>query len=171
MTYKNELFIRREENIRLRDELRQFHEAQSQTNSGTEDMQEPDSTQVEEDSSPTLELTENDRVLYDRLCHEIVSRKLYLNPDFNKSELMKEIHVPAYKFAALFKKFANHSFSQYVQECRLDYAISLMREHPQWSMDAVAKEAQMSRAAFYKQFKKKYGMNPSTYTEKEESSL
>lgn len=171
MTYKNELFIRREENIRLRDELRQFHEAQSQTNSGTEDMQEPDSMQVEEDSSPTLELTENDRVLYDRLCHEIVSRKLYLNPDFNKSELMKEIHVPAYKFAALFKKFANHSFSQYVQECRLDYAISLMREHPQWSMDAVAKEAQMSRAAFYKQFKKKYGMNPSTYTEKEESSL
>ena len=148
MTYKNELFIRREENIRLRDELRQFHEAQSQTNSGTEDMQEPDSTQVEEDSSPTLELTENDRVLYDRLCHEIVSRKLYLNPDFNKSELMKEIHVPAYKFAALFKKFANHSFSQYVQECRLDYAISLMREHPQWSMDAVAKERKCQEPPF-----------------------
>lgn len=171
MTYKNELFIRREENIRLRDELQQLCDIQDRSNADTENAQEPDCMQEEAESGPTLELTENDRVLYDRLCHEIVSRKLYLNPDFNKSELMKEIHVPAYKFAALFKKFANHSFSQYVQECRLDYAISLMREHPQWSMDAVAREAQMSRAAFYKQFKKKYGMNPSNYTEKEKSFL
>lgn len=170
MTYKNELFIRQEENIRLRDELRQFRDTPHQTNADTEDTQEPDHAEEEECGS-TLELTETDRALYDRLCHEIVSRRLYLNPDFNKSELMREIHVPAYKFAALFKKFANHSFSQYVQECRLDYAISLMREHPQWSMDAVAKEAQMSRAAFYKQFKKKYGMNPSNYAEKEEASL
>lgn len=166
MTYKNELFIRQEENIRLRDELRQFRDTPHQTNADTEDTQEPDHAEEEECGS-TPELTETDRALYDRLCHEIVSRRLYLNPDFNESELMREIHVPAYKFAALFKKFANHSFSQYVQECRLDYAISLMREHPQWSMDAVAKEAQMSRAAFYKQFKKKYGMNPSNYAEKE----
>lgn len=168
MTYKNELFIRREENIRLRDELRQFHEAQSQTNSGTEDMQEPDSTQEKEDSSPTLELTENDRVLYDRMCHEIVSRKLYLNPDFNKSGLMKEIHVPAYKFAALFRKFGGCSFTQYLQDCRIDYAINLMHEYPQWSMDAVAKEAQMSKTSFFRQFQKKYGMSPSNYIEKEQ---
>ena len=42
MAYKNELFIRREENIRLRDELRQFHEAQRQTHAGTGVTQEPD---------------------------------------------------------------------------------------------------------------------------------
>lgn len=167
MTYKNELFIRREENIRLRDELQQFHHTQCRTNADTEYTQEPDSAQEESESGPTLELTENDRVLYDRLCHEIVSRKLYLNPDFNKSELMKEIHVPAYKFASLFKKFAGCSFSQYVQDCRMDYAISLMREHPQWSMEAVAREAQMSKTSFYRQFQKKYGMNPSSYIEKE----
>lgn len=166
MTYKNELFIRREENIRLRDELQQFRDVQCQTN--TEDMLEPDSTQEKAESSPALELTENDRVLYDRLCHEIVSRKLYLNPDFNKSELMKKIHVPAYKFAALFRKFGGCSFTQYLQDCRIDYAINLMHEYPQWSMDAVAKEAQMSKTSFFRQFQKKYGLSPSNYIEKEQ---
>ena len=167
MNYKNELFIRREENIRLRDELRQFHDAQCQTNAGTEGTQETDHAEEEAESGTELELTETDRAMYDRLCHEIVSRRLYLNPDFNKSELMKEIHVPAYKFAALFRKFGGCSFTQYLQDCRIDYAINLMHEHPQWSMDAVAREAQMSKTSFFRQFQKKYGMSPSNYIEQE----
>lgn len=114
----------------------------------------------------TPELTERDRTLYDRIDHEIVSRKLYLNPDFNKTELLKEIHVPANKFAALFKEFAGCGFSQYIQERRLDYAICLMHEHPQWSMETVGREAQMSNGAFYNQFQRKYGMKPSDYRNK-----
>lgn len=167
MAYKNELFIRREENIRLRDELRQFHDAQRQTNAGTEGTQEPDHAEEEAEPGTELELTENDRAMYDRLCHEIVSRRLYLNPDFNKGKLMREIHVPAYKFAALFRKFGGCSFTQYLQDCRIDYAINLMHEYPQWSMDAVAKEAQMSKTSFFRQFQKKYGMSPSNYIEQE----
>ena len=41
-----------------------------------------------------------------------MSRRLYLCPGFNKKELLKEIHVPANKFAVLFKVFAGCSFSQ-----------------------------------------------------------
>lgn len=78
---------------------------------------------------PVIKLTEKDRVLYDRISHEIISRKLYLRPGFNKSELIKEIHIPDYKFAALFKTFAGCGFSQYLRDCRMDYAIGLMRKH------------------------------------------
>ena len=80
---------------------------------------------------------------------------------------MKEIHVPANKFAALFKKFAGCSFSQYMKDRQMDYAIRMMREHPEWSMEAVAKEARMSKATFYRQFQEKYGMIPSNYIKKE----
>ena len=38
-----------------------------------------------------------------------------------------------------------------------------MREQPQWTLDAIAKEAGMSNGAFYSQFQKKYGMKPSDY--------
>ena len=38
-----------------------------------------------------------------------------------------------------------------------------MREQPQWTLDAIAKESGMSNGAFYSQFQKKYGMKPSDY--------
>ena len=110
-----------------------------------------------------------------------MSRRLYLCPGFNKKELLKEIHVPANKFAVLFKVFAGCNFSQYIQNCRLDYAVRLMREQPQWTLDAIAKEAQMSKGAFniqfHKryvskgafniQFHKRYGMKPSEFRSRE----
>ena len=105
--------------------------------------------------------------LYDRVSYEIMSRRLYLCPGFNKKELLKEIHVPANKFAVLFKVFAGCSFSQYIQNCRLDYAVRLMREQPQWTLDAIAKEAQMSKGAFNIQFHKRYGMKPSEFRSRE----
>ena len=73
----------------------------------------------------------------------------------------------ASKFAVLFKVFAGCSFSQYIQNCRLDYAVRLMREQPQWTLDAIAKEAQMSKGAFNIQFHKRYGMKPSEFRSRE----
>lgn len=172
MSYKDELFVRQEENMRLRNELEQIRRTNLKSDGVLPEMAVDDEAESEEDAVvgeilPEKELTVGDRALYDRINYEIMSRKLYLNPDFNKKELLKEIYVPANKFASLFKTFAGCGFSQYVQNCRLDYAVRMMREHPQWSMEAIAQEAQMSKAAFYKQFQKKYGMNPSSYIEKE----
>jgi len=171
MTYKSEFFIRQAENIRLRDELQQFYNTQEEPDSEMSELSEKEQNLPDEEDEgtevPVIKLTEKDRVLYDRISHEIISRKLYLRPGFNKSELIKEIHIPDYKFAALFKTFAGCGFSQYLRDCRMDYAIGLMRKHPQWSMEAVAKEAQMSKTSFYRQFQEKYGMNPSNYIKTE----
>ena len=76
---------------------------------------------------------------------------------------MKEFHIPANTVALLFKDFAGCNFKQYIQERRLDHAVRLMREQPQLTLDAIAKEAQMSNGAFYSYFFKKYGMKPSDY--------
>ncbi|WP_430746919.1 helix-turn-helix domain-containing protein [Bacteroides gallinaceum] len=83
------------------------------------------------------------------------------------NEIKTASHVPANKFAVLFKVFACCSFSQYIQNCRLDYAVRLMREQPQWTLDAIAKEAQMSKGAFNIQFHKRYGMKPSEFRSRE----
>lgn len=175
MAYKEDLLRRQAENLRLHDELRQ-RGGENRAAAAGEDAPaaaavtaEPPSPaggpvphQPAADGLPAV-LTERDRILFDRLAHEIVGRKLYLRPNFNKKELLKEVHVPANKFSSLFKAFAGCSFSQYIQELRMDEAIRLMRDHPDWSMDAVAREVQMSNGAFYHQFQKKYGMKPSQY--------
>ena len=174
MAYQDELFKRQEENIRLREELRQWQEAQAAATITTEVPEEtqeepecnaPDKTETEETAVQTPKLTDKDRILYERMHHEILKNRLYLNPKFSKKDLMKEFHIPANKFAWLFKEFAGCGFTQYIQERRLDYAVRLMREKPQWTLDAIAKEAQMSNGAFYNYFFKKYGMKPSDYRE------
>lgn len=174
MAYKDELFERQEENIRLREELQQLQDAQAAEASPlktTEEREESDSdteastAETESITAQTPKLTDKDRILFERVHHEILKDKLYLNPKFNKKDLMSEFHIPANKFALLFKEFAGCSFTQYIQERRLDYAVRLMREQPQWTLDAIAKEAQMSNGAFYSYFFKKYGMKPSDYRE------
>ena len=151
MAYKDELFIRQEENIRLRDEVQQLQ---------------PEPEDATKETASDCLMDEKDRAMFDRMNYIILNRRLYLQPNFNKKELLKEVRVPTNKFAALFKIFAGCSFKQYIQECRLDYAVRLMREHPHWTLDAIAKEALMSNGAFYNQFQKKYGMRPSDYREK-----
>ena len=174
MAYKDELFERQEENIRLREELQQLQETQLTATAPVETPEEeqeeleygaPDKAETEEASTQMPKLTDKDRILYERVHHEILKNKLYLNPKLNKKDLMKGFHIPANKFAMLFKEFAGCSFTQYIQERRLDYAVRLMREQPQWTLDAIAKEAQMSNGAFYSYFFKKYGMKPSDYRE------
>lgn len=107
-----------------------------------------------------IEFTDGDRALFERMNFEVLSRRLFLDPDFSKNYLLAEFRIPAYKFSSIFKEYAGCSFSQYIHNCRLDYAVKLMRENPSWSLDAIARTVQMSKSSFYSQFKKKFGMNP-----------
>ena len=121
-------------------------------------------------NASAAELTEFDRLLFERMDHEVIARRLFLNPDFSKTFLLAEFPVSVNKFSAFFKEYAGCTFSQYVHNCRLDYAVRLMNDNPSWSMDAIAKAVQMSNGSFYTQFKKKFGMSPSEYR-KDEANL
>ena len=162
--YKDELFERQEEVIQLKKEL---DEAKKKTDTEallTETVEDNGESALSEmpEKSESL-LTEGDKILYVRMNHEVQARKLYLNPNFSRKDLMAEFKISANKFAMLFKEFAGCTFSQYIQNCRLDYAVKLMRENPQWSFDAIAKEEQMSNGAFYSHFKRRFGMSPSDF--------
>ncbi len=162
--YKDELFERQEEVLQLRKEL---NEAKKNTDieatltETTENNEDSASSETPEKSESLL--TEGDKMLYIRMNHEVQARRLYLNPNFSRKDLMSEFKISANKFSMLFKEFAGCTFSQYIQNCRLDYAVKLMRENPQWNFDAIAKEAQMSNGAFYSHFKRRFGMSPSDF--------
>lgn len=162
--YKDELFERQEEVLQLRkelDEAKKKTDAEAPLTETLENNEESASSETPEKSESPL--TEGDKILYIRMNHEIQARRLYLNPDFSRKDLMAEFKISANKFAMLFKEFAGCTFSQYIQNCRLDYAVKLMRENPQWNFDAIAKEAQMSNGAFYSHFKRRFGMSPSDF--------
>lgn len=177
MDYKHKLLVRQAENIRLRDELDKVKREKHDSSSDSVECAEMEEAMDEnkggagEEGQPVVVLTEKDRMLYDRINYEIQSRQLYLRPEFSKKELMKQFRIPNNKFALLFKEFAGCSFLQYIQNCKINHAVCLMRENPQWTLEAIAAESQMSNGAFYSQFQKKYGMKPSDYREKMHSSI
>lgn len=162
--YKDELFERQEEVLQLRKELDEAKKKTDTEGPLTETVENNEGSASNEalEKSEAL-LTEGDKILYIRMNHEIQARRLYLNPNFSRKDLMAEFKISANKFSLLFREFAGCTFSHYIQNCRLDYAVKLMRENPQWNFDAIAKEAQMSNGAFYSHFKRRFGMSPSDF--------
>lgn len=157
MSYKEAAYAREEELLRLKTPAEQSDETSGNANS------------AQAETAPLPGQAGNDAILFSRMNHEILDQRLFLDPDFSKTSLMTRFRIPAYRFSAFFKDQAGCSFSQYVNNCRLDYAVKLMRENPLWTIDAIAKTVQMSNGAFYNQFKKKFGMSPQEFRRGEAS--
>lgn len=157
---RRELDRKTGENLVLRDELelaRRELEAEKTKNAS---KKEPKQEKSVPDESGDGEATEADRILFERITFEIKNRRLFRNPNFSRTELLKIVPVPQNKFAGLFKQFAGKPFTSYIQDLRFQYANELFVEHPDWSMDAVIKECGLSRTAFYNSFAEKFGVKP-----------
>lgn len=169
ISYKDRVLELQEENLQLKAALNDNPESEVSGQPSPEPLSDIVPAAVEKESEadiPTNEaakLTDGDRAFFERMNFEILSQRLYLDPCFSRSTVLTRFRIPAYKFSSLFKEYAGCTFSQYIHNCRLDYAVKLMRENPSWSLDAIANAAQMSSSSFYSQFKKKYGMNPSDF--------
>lgn len=169
--YKDKVLALQEENIRLKKT--NFPQAKilpAEVFTNTQSSQNVYDEETDTSPNNTIELTKSDRQLFEHMNFEVLNRRLYLDPVFSKASLLAEFHIPAYKFSAMFKEYAGCSFSQYIHNCRLDYAVRLMQENPSWSQEAIAKAACMSTSSFYHQFKKKFGMRPSDFKAGETSN-
>ncbi len=150
LVFKEELFQQKKENLMLREKLR---EAECES-------RERDKEKVAEVDQADI----SDRTLFDRMEREIITNKLFLQPDFSRDELIKQVYIPKNKFASLFKQYAKVGFSQYINNLRLDYAARQLREYPGYSVEGIAKSCGIpSSTTFYRLFVGRFGMTPSEY--------
>lgn len=171
LVYKEELYRRKEENFALKAQLQA--EAESQADSKENEDISPAETDItienvsvnmSSDKEEDDRNTPYDKNMFDRVEHEIISRQLFLQPDFSREELIKIIYIPKNKFAQLFKLYARTSFSKYVNNLRLEYAAKMLKEHPCYTIDAIAKECGMSTVqTFYRLFSEKFGVTPTEF--------
>lgn len=122
---------------------------------------------VADDSSAScLPKAENvlDRELFERIHHQIVSDKLFLDPTFSREHVIKLALVNKNKVAKIFRQFAHTNFNGYVNALRLEYALSLINSQPEMPIKAVAYDAGFNSVrTFYRAFEKAYGKTPVEY--------
>ena len=136
--------------------------------SPTHDSQIADSAErtVSEPQVVTANLAElSDAVLFAYLRDLIEREQLFLNPLFERQTLIERTGLTKERIGAAFSQGSDHGrLTTLVSELRLDYAVRLMNEDPESSIEKVCQASGFSNAnTFTRSFKAKYDMTPSAY--------
>lgn len=131
----------------------------------------PVAGKVEHDKADTIQDTngqDTNSVEYERflrLEYTLVHELLFLRPDFGRDDLISLSNINKNDLPRILRKYANaDNVSSYLNRLRVEYAIKLMKDKPNLSFDAVAKEASFnSHSTFYRAFYKVCGMTPAQY--------
>ena len=115
------------------------------------------------------EEAENKKIFKD-LNRIVVQDQLYLSPELSREDLAQIVHLNNARFARMIKENTGTNFNGYVNELRINYAIKLLKRHPNYTIRAIADEAGFnSTPILYSMFKKKMGMTPYEFKKAQES--
>ena len=119
--------------------------------------------QVEPTTDNPAELS--DAELYVYLRDLIEREKLFLNPLFERQTLIERTGLTKERIGAAFSQGSDHGrLTSVVTELRLDYAVRLMNEDHELSIENVCQASGFSNAdTFTRKFKAKYSMTPTAY--------
>lgn len=112
-----------------------------------------------------LVMSEEDKTAFLRKLDIIREKKLFCEPDFNREEALKIIGGNRTTFSANLKAATGKTFTSYIREMRVNYAIELLKDE-NVTVDYVASMTGFNTPqTFYRIFKQETGMTP---TEKRE---
>ena len=90
---------------------------------------------------------------------------MYLNPNFERQTLIDRTGLSKERIGAAFAQGSDHErLTTLVREMRLDYAVRLMNEQPELTVEQVSQASGFTNAdTFTRNFKAKFGMTPTAY--------
>lgn len=105
-----------------------------------------------------------DLILFEQIKGKIIGQKFFLDNTFSRKALMDEFNIPANKFAGLFRQFTGKTFSEYINDLRIEYVAELLLSGKYASVEDLLKECTfISSTSLYRLFSKKYGMTPQKF--------
>jgi len=100
----------------------------------------------------------------ERFIYELTSRRLFTDINFNRDSLIDELHIQKRTFTKKFEAYTGNSFKEYITSLRLEYAAQLIKEHPEYTIEAIAMECGIaSYVTFHRNFTRHFGIAPSSY--------
>lgn len=87
----------------------------------------------------------------------------HLRSGITSSDAAREMQVPRYQLTAWVKASGHISFTRWMTTLRIEEAKRTLREHPDWTNEAVADRCGFSRSHFQKTFKAETGLSPAEF--------
>jgi len=101
------------------------------------------------------------------LDNMIRQEKLFAKSGISRDVIIEKSGVPAYKFAGLFTKYTGMSYSNYMNNLRMEYAAQMLRDNKEYTIESIASDCGCgSRSTFYMLFMEKYGISPNEYRQR-----
>ena len=145
----------------LHNELRELKGQLRPQDRITELQQETES--LRENIKDTKDMTDDE--LKDWIDLQMTESHMYADPDLNLKGMAQRLGLTQKKIKQLLKDDDRYNrLYDYLTEKRVLYSCELIKKNPQWSMDAISKEAGfVSRTTFQTEFKKRIGVTPAQY--------
>lgn len=88
----------------------------------------------------------------------------HLTDNMELQDLARIVHLHPNYFIRIFRTYYHASPMEYIQIKRLEYAASLIRQHPEWTIEKIGYESGFVDYRYFgRAFKKRYGITPSMY--------
>lgn len=123
-----------------------------------EKEEKPDETEQKEEE------TDPDKLCFEAVDHQIMKEELFRNPNFGRDELVRLMGVDKNNVSPIIQRYTGTNVTGYVNGKRMEYAVQLMKEHPEYTLAAIAEACGMkSPTTFIRNFRESYDLTPSEY--------
>ena len=129
-----------------------------------------DQEEISDETGKASGEEEENKKIFIELNRIVVQDQLYLSSELSREDLAQLVHLNTARFARMIKECTGTNFNGYINDLRIDYAIKLLKLHPNYTIRAIADEVGFnSTPILYNLFKKKTGMTPYEFKKAQES--
>ncbi len=166
MEFRDKFNALRSEYIALQDKMAEETAGAAR---GPEPSSLPEEAPAKEDGSVATtgcvsELTPEELVFWERIQNDIITEELFLDPNFTRETLIRRYGISKNRLARIFRHNTNEGLTHYIRNLRLEHAVKLMMQKPNFSIKAIAAECGInSTSTFYRIFTERFGMSPAEY--------
>lgn len=120
---------------------------------------------VKKEKYSNIQIEENEVKQYiEKIKHTLSEEELFKNPNLTLAILAKKLSIRPQFLSQLLNNNLNKSFSQFINEYRIEEAKHLLKENTNLKIEVIAEKSGFnSNSTFYTAFKKVTGITPAKY--------